>query len=192
GPPPRPPAPGGPAGPPPGAGGGARRAAGAAGGLAPHDQGEALSLADQVAVMADGRFLQVAPPADVYLAPADQVVAAFLGHAALLPGTVVPGGACRARCALGMLTVRGHLNGAGPVVLAVRAEQVQVSPEVGAATAAQVTDVSFFGHDATIRVRLDSGEELTARTPAGAIPRSGDRVGVRVEGAVLAFPGNRP
>ncbi|MCY1562575.1 TOBE domain protein [compost metagenome] len=53
----------------------------------------------------------------------------------------------------------------------------------------EVVDVSFFGHDATIRVRLDSGEHVTARTPSDGVPRPGDRVGVRVTGDVIAFPG---
>ncbi|MDP2773542.1 MAG: ATP-binding cassette domain-containing protein, partial [Nocardioides sp.] len=161
----------------------------AAGVLVTHDQGEALSLADQVAVMADGRFLQIAPPVDVYLSPADETVAAFLGHAVLLTGTL--GTDQMAQCPLGPVRVRGAAA-AGPVVLAVRAEQVRVSADTagsGAGTLATVLDVSFFGHDATIRVRLDTGEVLTARTPAGAIPHPDDRVGVLVDGDVVAFPG---
>ncbi|MDO9497529.1 MAG: TOBE domain-containing protein, partial [Nocardioides sp.] len=167
----------------------ALRASKAAGVLVTHDQGEALSLADQVAVMAEGRFLQVAPPAEVYLSPADESVAGFLGHAVLLTGTL--GADEVAQCALGALRVRGAVP-AGPVVLAVRAEQVRVSADtgsMGAGTMGTVLDVSFFGHDATIRVRLDTGEVLTARTPAGAIPHPGDRVGVLVDGDVVAFPG---
>ncbi|MFA6577220.1 MAG: ABC transporter ATP-binding protein [Nocardioides sp.] len=167
----------------------ALRASKAAGVLVTHDQGEALSLADQVAVMSEGRFLQVATPADVYLSPADESVAAFLGHAVLLTGTL--GTDEVAQCALGALRVRGAVP-AGPVVLAVRAEQVRVSADtgsLGAGTLGTVLDVSFFGHDATIRVRLDAGEVLTARTPAGAIPHPGDRVGVLVDGDVVAFPG---
>ncbi|THI94015.1 ABC transporter ATP-binding protein, partial [Nocardioides sp.] len=86
----------------------ALRAAGAAAVLVTHDQGEALSLADQVAVMVDGSFLQVAAPADVYLTPADPRVAAFLGHAALVAGTAAgepdaDGRVRSASCALGLL-----------------------------------------------------------------------------------------
>jgi len=166
----------------------ALRASGTRAVLVTHDQGEALSLADQVAVMTAGRFLQVGAPAEVYLSPVDESVAAFLGHAVLLPGRVDPGDATVANSPLGQVTVRGRV-GPGPVVLAVRAEQVQVATRTTGGTPAQVLDVSFFGHDATIRVRLDSGEELTARTPAAAIPRPGDRVVLCVDGHVLAFPG---
>jgi len=170
----------------------ALRGAGAAAVLVTHDQGEALSLADQVAVMVEGQFLQVAPPAEVYLAPADPRVAGFIGHASLLPGEVTAGGL--GRCALGDLTLRGRTP-AGPARFAVRSEQVQVRAagpgEAGSApgTAGEVLDVSFFGHDATIRVRLSSGELVTARTPADSVPRAGDRVRVTVSGEVTAFPG---
>jgi iron(III) transport system ATP-binding protein len=76
----------------------------------------------------------------------------------------------------------------GPVLLAVRAEQLQVRPDSAEGTDASVLDVSFYGHDATIRLRLDSGEELAARTPASAVPAAGERVRVCVVGDVVAFP----
>jgi iron(III) transport system ATP-binding protein len=164
----------------------ALRTAGAAAVLVTHDQGEALSLADQVAVMVEGQFLQVAPPAEVYLAPADPRVAAFIGHASMLPGTMGADG--RAECALGPVQVRAATALAGTVQLAVRSEQLQIRPEAGEGALGEVLDVSFFGHDATIRVRLDSGEQVAARTPADSVPLSGDRVRVAVLGEVVAFP----
>ncbi|HWJ11640.1 MAG TPA: ABC transporter ATP-binding protein [Nocardioides sp.] len=164
----------------------ALRAAGAAAVLVTHDQGEALSLADQVAVMAAGQFLQVAPPATVYLQPADPRVASFIGHASLLPGTVERDG--RGRCALGDLTLKAGAVTSGPAQFAVRSEQLQIRTD-GSGTPGEVLDVSFFGHDATIRLRLDSGEEVAARTPADSVPQPGDRVGVGVMGEVVAFPG---
>ncbi len=160
----------------------ALRAAEAAAVLVTHDQGEALSLADQVAVMAEGRLLQVAAPATIYLEPAEPRVAAFIGHASLLPGTVGPDG--RAECALGPVTVRGDAP-PGPVRLAVRSEQVQIRAE---GAPGEVVDVSFFGHDATIRLRLGSGDQVAARTPADSVPAPGDRVRVGVLGEVVAFP----
>ena len=48
-------------------------------------------------------------------------------------------------------------------------------------------DISFYGHDATVRVRLDSGEQLSARTPATSVPTPGDRVRIAVVGDVVAF-----
>ncbi|WP_370289232.1 ABC transporter ATP-binding protein [Nocardioides sp.] len=185
----------------------ALEAAGAAAVLVTHDQGEALSLADQVAVMAQGRFLQVDSPTRIYLEPADPAVAAFLGHATLLPGRRVGSGVS---CALGTLSVRGAAGsrgaggsggsgGADEVQVAVRSEQVQVVPDDGSdaiarqvsegpgGVAGEVADVSFFGHDATVRVVLATGELIAARTPADAVLRAGDRVRVGVVGDVVAF-----
>lgn len=165
----------------------ALRAAGAAAVLVTHDQGEALSLADQVAVMVEGQFLQVATPAEVYLTPADPRVAAFIGHASLLPGEVTADG--RGRCALGEVGLRRGTT-PGAARFAVRSEQLQVRASAASGaegTPGEVVDVSFFGHDATIRVRLESGEVVTARTPAGSVPQPGDRVQVSVVGDVIAF-----
>ena len=167
----------------------ALRAAGAAALLVTHDQGEALSLADQVAVMSDGEFLQVARPSEVYLAPTDRRVAAFLGHATMLAGVVED--PAEAECVLGVLPLRDKVE-PGTVTVAVRAEQLLVRPDGAPGVPAEVVDVSFFGHDATVRVRLATGELVAARTPAGAVPGPGDHVSVQVLGDVVAFPEGGP
>ncbi|GAA2006919.1 ABC transporter ATP-binding protein [Nocardioides kribbensis] len=167
----------------------ALRRRGAAALLVTHDQGEALSLADQVAVMHSGRLLQVGRPAAVYLSPADERVADFVGLSVFLDGTVAGSAPGAVRCALGEIGLRSPAP-AGPVRVAVRAEQVQVtSAERG--VAAEVLDTSFFGHDATVRVRLATGELVVARTPAGVVPLPGERVGVVVTGDVVAFASDR-
>jgi len=161
----------------------------AAGVLVTHDQGEALSLADQVAVMSAGRFLQVDTPRQIYLSPAEEQVAAFLGHAALLPGEIASGsGIPTASCVLGSVPVTGRTE-PGPVTLAIRPEQLQVVPtEALLGVDAEVVDVSFFGHDATIRARVAGYDgTLTARTPANAVPRPGDLVRLGVIGEALCF-----
>ena len=133
--------------------------------LVTHDQGEALSLADQVAVMADGRFLQVGTPDRGLPRP---------GH----PG----GGGVRGARGAGAgdreerhrheRPWRGPVRGArdGRVLLAVRPEQVAVTGKDEAGSlAAEVLEVSFFGHDATVRARVAGPDELvevTARVSA--------------------------
>jgi iron(III) transport system ATP-binding protein len=98
-----------------------------------HDQAEALAISDQVAVMAQGRLLQYAPPTEVYERPASRFVAEFIGQTSFLQGTVVE----RSPAAL-----RVTLEGGGPtltstlvespvqrgerVVVAVRAERVEL------------------------------------------------------------------
>jgi iron(III) transport system ATP-binding protein len=162
----------------------ALRASGATAVLVTHDQGEALSLADQVAVMAEGRFLQVAAPAEIYLRPASPRVAGFMGHATLLEGVA---SGRTATCGLGEVGLLHDLT--GPVLLALRPEQVSVTPGAADGVPADVVDVSYFGHDATLRARVrDSGVAVIARVPAGGVPAAGSVVCLRVSGEVLAFP----
>ena len=169
------------------------RAAGATAVLVTHDQGEALSLADQVAVMSAGRFLQVAPPDVVYSSPASPDVATFVGHAALVPAHAAAG---VARGAFGTVPVRGTRD--GDVVLAVRPEQVVVLLDDRHPQAtgfkAEVLDVSYFGHDATLRARLSDspGVVVMARVPASGVPVPGASIRLAFDGEVVAFRRERP
>jgi iron(III) transport system ATP-binding protein len=166
----------------------ALRASAATAVLVTHDQGEALSLADQVAVMSHGRFLQVAAPDQVYLDPVSPEVASFVGQSALLPAHAVDG---LATSVLGPVRVRGARDGA--VLLAVRPEQLGVTATGEASSfAAEVQEVSFYGHDATLRARVagvDGVVDLTVRVSASEVPQPGAAIGVQVLGEVLAFPG---
>ncbi|MPZ63079.1 MAG: ATP-binding cassette domain-containing protein [Propionibacteriales bacterium] len=162
----------------------ALRATGTTGLLVTHDQGEALSLSDQVAVMRDGRLVQVAAPVDLYQSPADSDVAGFVGGSVLLSGQV---SGVSAQSALGQVTVR---SGAvqGLATLAVKPEQIVVNGDRDNGTAAEVVTVSFFGHDATVRLRLlADGPVVVARISSGKVPSTGDVVGLTVAGDVIAF-----
>lgn len=162
------------------------RATGAAALLVTHDQGEALSLADQVAVMDAGRFLQVAAPRELYLAPVSAGVAAFVGHAVLLDAEVSASAPHRAASELGDL-VLAAARPAGPTRLAVRGEQLEVVPGATAGVPGEVVEVSFFGHDASVGVRLAGGTVVIARIAALGVPEVGEQVGVRVVGPVVSF-----
>src|SRR5580704_16754079 len=110
---------------------GALHATDTAGVLVTHDQDEALSCADSVAVLHDGVILQVGAPRSVYSTPADPWTAAFLGTANLLPGvseTATTGGA-RVRTALGRHVLRDPGQGASATRLSVliRPEQITLS-----------------------------------------------------------------
>ncbi|BBY43261.1 ABC transporter ATP-binding protein [Mycolicibacterium celeriflavum] len=121
--------------------------------LVTHDQEEALSIADQVAVMRDGRFTQVGPPQQVYREPNDHFTAVFLGDCISLPCTISDG---VADCALGRIPVRGgEPSTAGPATLLLRPEQVvatvvsDIERHEGVAT---VLAVEFLGHDVLLTV----------------------------------------
>ncbi|HET7821244.1 MAG TPA: ABC transporter ATP-binding protein [Ornithinibacter sp.] len=156
--------------------------------LVTHDQDEALSFADQVAIMREGRFVQVGPPREVYASPVDRATAGVLGELVVLRGT---GEGDRVVTALGVLPVSG--SGAhGDVEVALRPEQVVVGAPMGGAPDGTVDTVEYFGHDALVRVVLShngsgEGEVVLARVLGVDAPAPGQLVGVQVRGPVQAF-----
>ena len=161
----------------------ALHAAGATAVLVTHDQGEALSLADQVAVMRAGRLVQVGPPDLLYSAPVDPGVAEFVGAAVVLPAVVF---GTSAACCLGGLDVPAGTR-QGHVRLLVRPEQIELRDATADGTGAQVVDVSYYGHDATVRLLLPEGEQVLARVDGPGMPAVGAQVRVGVRGPVLVF-----
>jgi iron(III) transport system ATP-binding protein len=164
----------------------ALRADGATAVLVTHDQGEALSMADQVAVMHGGRIVQSGTPSDVYRTPADPWVAGFVGEAVLIPAMAERD---RVRTPLGELSLVGPADGTVTVFL--RPEQLVLLPaDTPDTVAATVLRRDFHGHDALLLLVLDGGRTVTARVfdPAEAALVAGDRVAVRVRGKARAFP----
>jgi putative spermidine/putrescine transport system ATP-binding protein len=114
--------------------------------LITHDQDEALSLADRVAILREGRLVQVASAREIYDRPADGFVAGFVGRANLIPGEVA--GAERVDTALGALATSPHGKPRGErVLLLIRPERVEVTPAPGGINtfAVEVTTDRFFG-----------------------------------------------
>jgi len=142
--------------------------------LVTHDQSEALSLGDRVAVLRGGRLEQVGTPRELYDAPATPFVASFVGSPpmSLLPGLDGVAGPLR----------RPGVPGA--CVLAVRPEHVHLVPGDGYAVVA----VDDQGHEAHVALDVD-GARLLARVAPRAAPPVGSRTGVRVDPAdVHAWP----
>jgi iron(III) transport system ATP-binding protein len=167
----------------------ALRETGATALLVTHDQEEALSLADEVAVMRDGRIVQAGAPRQLYTEPADLEVALFLGDAVVLAAELRDG---RAETALGTLAI-GDREGmsAGRALAVLRPEQLHCCPPGdGVAAEGRVVATEYYGHDGTARVRLDGGAtEVTARCAGHRLAAVGERVAVAVEGRALLFPG---
>jgi iron(III) transport system ATP-binding protein len=169
--------------------------AGATGVLVTHDQGEALAMADRVAVMRHGRIVQVGPPAEVYRRPLDLWVARFLGDAVVVPGHRVAGRPDVVDGPFGLLPLAPgfvHHDGA-QVSLFCRPEQLRpaAAPTDGStasgATVATVDSVRFHGPDAEVSLRVGP-LTVRARWPSTRLPAPGDVVAIEVEGPVLAFP----
>lgn len=158
------------------------RAAGATAIFVTHDQEEALSLADEVAVMLRGRVIQVAKPEELYWSPATREVAAFVGEANLLPGEAHDG---YVSCELGAWRVARQLVGKVEVML--RPESIlAVADEEGPA---RVISREFFGHDQMLTVQLATGARLRCRLGPESAPPVGCRVRLEVRHAVVTFPG---
>ena len=146
-----------------------------------HDQDEALSLADEVAVMWQGRIVQTASPEELYWRPANREVATFVGEANILPGTA-RGSAVT--CELGMVLLCGVADGEVEVVI--RPELISLrANENGPGV---VLAREFYGHDQMFTIRLDSGTIVRARLGPEIGPRPGQRVGLKVRGAIVCFP----
>ncbi len=139
------------------------RAVGATAVLVTHDQEEALSMADEVAVMTHGRMLQQGPPMRVYSEPSSADVAAFLGDAMLLDA--VRDGE-RAISAVGAVRVAPGASGRGRLVL--RPEQLVVLPRGGAGVPGTVVATQFFGHDALVTVSVGTSGTLVRSRVLGA------------------------
>lgn len=152
-----------------------------------HDQDEALSVADTVAVLDAGSIRMHDTPQVVYREPVDLGVARFVGQVVELTATARGG---RAETALGPLAVDPSAHGAGVVVL--RPEQLRLLPtDQGGGTPGDVVGGEYFGHDALVRVRVGGADgaepvEVQVRT-LGVVPAAGP-VRVRVDGPARFFP----
>jgi iron(III) transport system ATP-binding protein len=130
--------------------------------LVTHDQEEALSLADTVAVLREGTIVQGGTPDQLYTRPVDVGLAQFLGAVNLIDADFEPG---LARTALGPLALRsdaGAQDAAAPStgrgVVMVRPEQLVVSSRGESTTeglAGEVEQCRYYGHDALLHIRLD-------------------------------------
>jgi iron(III) transport system ATP-binding protein len=119
--------------------------------LVTHDQEEALSISDQVAVMRDGRFTQVGSPQQVYRNPTDRLTAEFLGDCISVPCTVASG---VADCALGRVPVQASAAD-GPATLVLRPEQLVatvVSDSEQLDGMGTVIATEFLGHDVLLTI----------------------------------------
>ncbi|HEY5353078.1 MAG TPA: ABC transporter ATP-binding protein [Streptosporangiaceae bacterium] len=183
--------------------------------LVTHDQDEALSTADRVAVLRDGGIAQCATPQELYSCPVDADMARFIGEANVIPGIL---NGSSVQTLLGLLAVTGTdpaedragpgrngSDGPGqrPAMVLIRPEQVELVPgtpgSAGAGPAAggdtgltgRITGYGYHGHDAVVTVQPERDPHappLTVRTLGGAALSTGSRVTLRARGPVIAWP----
>jgi tungstate transport system ATP-binding protein len=165
--------------------------------LITHDRAEALMLADRIAVLLAGRIVQVGSPTEVFEAPADEAVAAFVGVETIQPGRVESVGDGVARVAVEAgpggagagirVEVRGDLPPGAPVLICVRPEHVAVSKP--ARTAPEATSVrnrlpgvvrSVVPLEGQFRVTLDCGFPVVALVTRRAFAELGVAPGERL------------
>lgn len=154
--------------------------------LVTHDQEEALSIADHVAVMRDGRFTQVGTPQHVYRWPGDRFTAEFLGDCIALPCTLASG---VAECALGRIPAQGD-DGRGTLLL--RPEQLEavvVSDSGDLDGVGTVTAVEFLGHDVLLTIDPPGeSESIIVRQDSLDPPPINAKVRVDVVGQGVVIP----
>jgi putative spermidine/putrescine transport system ATP-binding protein len=149
-----------------------------------HDQREAMTMADIVVVMGEGRIRQAAPPAEVYRRPADAFVADFIGATNLLPATRGPDGDA---VALGA-ALPGAPAPAASFLISVRPEDLGLGPAGGATLTGRVTFVRDLGAGVETFVEA-GGAQLVAASPR-PVAAVGQTVGLTIDPArAVALPG---
>jgi iron(III) transport system ATP-binding protein len=146
-----------------------------------HDQEEAFSLADQVAVMLNGTVVQSGTPHEVYLRPTNRAVAEFVGQANFLSGEAHDS---TVQCVLGQLLLAAPASGAVQVM--VRPEALYLTPD--AKGGAVINGQTFYGHDQVLDVRLADDSRIVVRTGPRLDLRPGVAVTIHVQGPVVAYP----
>jgi spermidine/putrescine transport system ATP-binding protein len=155
-----------------------------------HDQEEALTMSDRVAVMRDGRVLQVGSPSEIYEHPSTRFVADFIGDTNFLPAQRLDGPAGGRRYRLRDSSTVVDLDGDGDardetdVTLAVRPERSElVANDVGAGGTVMpgtLDNIVYFGTDTIYHVRLENGTVFRVRTQNHAGARHAREAGAAV------------
>jgi iron(III) transport system ATP-binding protein len=144
--------------------------------LVTHDQEEAMSFADQLLVMRDGRLEQSGAPETVYAQPRTAFVASFLGKTNLIPARVKDGAA---DTPFGVVRLNGSTDGAA--MLSLRPEDLEFGTLEDGGVSAEILNREFKGHDVTYTVR-SGGLTLIVQRPSPAAWQVGERVAVRLVG----------
>ncbi|HEY4193354.1 MAG TPA: ABC transporter ATP-binding protein, partial [Mesorhizobium sp.] len=136
-----------------------------------HDQEEAMTMADRIAILDKGEVMQVATPAEVYEAPGSRFVAGFVGNVNMFEGKVASRDATTARITGGsgaeiLVDNVGNATAGADVAFAVRPEKIKVSSkkpkDAVNALEGEVYDIAYLGDMTVYHVKLDDGQVVRA------------------------------
>ncbi|MBB5571506.1 MULTISPECIES: ABC transporter ATP-binding protein [Rhizobium] len=137
-----------------------------------HDQEEAMTMADRIAVMSHGRVVQVATPAEIYEAPNSRFVADFIGDVNILDGNVTRANSGTVEIAVDngftLRTATGEMPTEGSRAgFAIRPEKLRVTPRPPAnasvnAAEGEIWDIAYLGDMTVLHVKLKSGQVVKA------------------------------
>jgi iron(III) transport system ATP-binding protein len=168
-----------------------------------HDQVEALSMSDRLAVMQQGVIAQEGSPQDVYFNPASEFVASFVGKANIVEGTVVqvagPAGMVQVETPYGILTCAASPppSGQGQVLVVFRPESVRLEPSVVASGAVAnvfagtIEAAHFLGDLVEYAVRVED-QIFAAQTGSRSVLRRGSEVCLIVDPECCLVIGRQP
>ncbi len=151
-----------------------------------HDQGEALTMSDRIAVLDAGKIVQIGRPLDIYRHPANRFVASFVGESNLIEAEIMQ----KRGTTVTLKNRSGYVFEAesrdaidvGRVTVLVRPERIAIADEPTAnSTPVTVTSAIFLGETLRIEAQMESGETLLVRCPDSAkrpLPNIGDRLHV--------------
>jgi spermidine/putrescine transport system ATP-binding protein len=136
-----------------------------------HDQEEALTMSDRIAVMSQGQILQVDTPINIYERPTTRFVADFVGETNFLNGKIehiIPGELVKVMIGSNPVEVRHRTNGVRPgdqVTVAIRPEKLTLMPPVSRSEKlmATVAEVTYLGTDTRYIVEIPGGEKAAVR-----------------------------
>lgn len=134
-----------------------------------HDQEEAMSLSDRIAVMRAGRIEQIGAPTDIYARPATLFVAGFIGKINALPGTVLStaGARATAECFGRRFDVPAASLAPGEVLLIVRPETIRIQPPDADGIDGVVSEIEYLGDRTEYRIRVGETTVTAVRPSLG-------------------------
>ena len=146
-----------------------------------HDQEEALTMSDQIAVLAEGRVEQVGPPQEIYSAPATTFVAGFLGAANIFDAEVLQLSGSSATCSAMNTRLSAAVDGTtsvGPAAVVIRPERIGLqAPEAAVsqghnAIRGTVAEVVYLGSSTQVHVDVGAASPLIVEVPNASGPGS--------------------